>query len=277
MVKWLVTAKQNQDVVVVADGRSEVARKQIRELLTNLVGDDFLELWVVYNMETTLHKDVRNPKRKTAWSGANMEVLFVIKQKKSRKQRSLVARDMFTNCGESTNFSRSYTGVPYRNLVEIPRLTADAKQKITGVSAVGDIQRLRVTKEVNEKGHPLLWSEWKPVTLYSTLYRDFQVADVVDLTPGSGAACLAALYSSIPYIGLCSSQGHQKWLQDLLQRMFVAMVMIRKVSAEPDLVKNITTYLERAATEAKLMLPRDGSAVGDSFTGDDDSDVEDLN
>ena len=87
MVKWLVTAKQNQDVVVVTDGRSEVARKQIRELLTSVVGDDFLELWVVYDMELTLHKDVRNPKRKIAWSGANMEVLFVIKQKKSRKQR----------------------------------------------------------------------------------------------------------------------------------------------------------------------------------------------
>ena len=127
-------------------------------------------------MELTLHKDVRNPKRKIAWSGANMEVLFVMKQRKSRKQRGLVARDMFTNCGESTNFSRSYTGVPYRNLVEIPRLTADAKQKITGVSAVGDFQKMRVTKEVIEKGHPLLWSEWKPVTLYSTLFRDFQVA-----------------------------------------------------------------------------------------------------
>jgi len=275
-VKWLVTAKQNQDVVVVADGRSEVARKQIRELLTVAAGDDFLELWVVYDMETTLHKDVRNPKRKTAWSGANMEVLFVMKQRKSRKQRGLVARDMFTNCGESTNFSRSYTGVLYRNLVEIPRLTADAKQKITGVSAVGDIQRLRVTKEVNEKGHPLLWSEWKPVTLYSTLYRDFQVADVVDLTPGSGAACLAALWSSISYIGLCSGQEHQKWLQDLLQRMFIAMLMTKKVSAAPELVQNITTYLKFAAEQAKLMLPRDGSAVGDSFTGDDDSDVEDL-
>ena len=143
--------------------------------------------------------------------------------------------------------------------------------RISEDSAVGELQ-----KEVTEKGHPLMWSEWKPVTLYSTLYRDFQVADVVDLTPGSGAACLAALYSSIPYIGLCSSQGHQKWLQDLLQRMFVAMVMTKQVRAEPELVKNITTYLQRTAEAAKLMLPRDGSAVGDSFTGDDDSDVEDL-
>ena len=102
------------------------------------------------------------------------------------------------------------------------------------------------------------------------------MADVVDLTPGSGAACLAALWSSIPYIGLCRSQGHQKWLQDLLQRMFVAMVMTKQVRAEPELLKNITTYLQRSAEAAKLMLPRDGSAVGDSFTGDDDSDVEDL-
>ena len=112
-------------------------------------------------------------------------------------------------------------------------------------------------------------------SVFNAFFGFFQVAYVFHLTPGSGAACLAALYSSIPYIGLCSSQGHQKWLQDLLQRMFVAMVMIKKVSAEPELVKNITTYLQRSAEAAKLMLPRDGSAVGDSFTGDDDSDVED--
>ena len=144
--------------------------------------------------------------------------------------------------------------------------------RISEDSAVGELQ-----KEVTEKGHPLMWREWKPVTLlYSTLFLDFfQVADVVDLTPGSGAACLAALYGSIPYIGLCNSQGHQTWLQDLLQRMFVAMVFSKQVNAEPKLVKNVTTYLQRSAEAAKLMLPKGGSAiVGDSFTGDDDSDME---
>ena len=38
--------------------------------------------------------------------------------------------------------------------------------------------------------------------------------------------------------------------------------------------KNVATYLKRSAEAAKVMLPKSGSAVGDSFTGDDDSDAE---
>ena len=68
MVSWVAKTKHSQDAVVVSDGRSEVARKQIREVLASTVGDDFLELWVIYEMETSLHKDVRNPQRKIAWS-----------------------------------------------------------------------------------------------------------------------------------------------------------------------------------------------------------------
>jgi len=41
--------------------------------------------------------------------------------------------------------------------------------RISEDSAVGELQ-----KEVTEKGHPLMWSEWKPVTLlYSTLFLYF--------------------------------------------------------------------------------------------------------
>ena len=154
---FLTTAMEKQDILLVADGRSEVARKEIRELLSKLVGDDaFTELWIVYDLETSLRQDVRNPKRKLAWSGQNMETLFVILPQKNKGQRHLVARNLFTKSGESTNFSRSYTGVPFRNLAEIPRLQAEAKANILGPSATGTIAKTRVEREVAERGHPLL-------------------------------------------------------------------------------------------------------------------------
>jgi hypothetical protein len=274
VVKWLVMAKQPADSLIISDGRSEVARRHIRDLLTKLCNDDFTELWVIYDMETSLHTDVRNPKRKVAWSAANMEVLFVILSKKTKGQRGIVARDSFNKCGESTNFSRSYTGVPFRNIAEIPRFTKDAKAKILGPAAVGTFGKSRVAKEVDAKGHPLFWSEWKPVALYSTLFRDFQVGSVVDLTPGSGAACLASLYTSTKYIGFAHNQAHKEWLQDYMQRLFVAMVSEQKVPADEELVKNVSKYLQRSSEAAKLMLPKKGSVIGDSFTGDDDSDVD---
>ena len=80
-------------------------------------------------------------------------------------------------------------------MYEIPRLTSGTKKQILGQSAVGDFEKTRVQKEVNEKGHPLCWGEWKPVHYYSTLMRDFGCREVCDWTPGSGAACVAALYS----------------------------------------------------------------------------------
>ena len=63
-----------------------------------------------------------------------------------------MARDHYTKSGESTNFCRSYTGVAFRNLYEIPRSTSGMKKEILGRSAVGDFEKTRVQKEVNEKG-----------------------------------------------------------------------------------------------------------------------------
>ena len=267
--------KTSADTVVVSDGRSEVARKQLRELFTTAVpSENFVELWMIYDMETSLHQDVRNPKRKQAFSGENLEVLFVALPTRNKSHQGLVPRDTFNKCGESTNFSRSYSGVPHRNLADIPRLTAAAKRNILGNSAVGDFGKIRVHKEITEKGHPLLWGEWKPHTFFSTLFRDLQVANVVDTTPGTGAAGLAALYSGIPYIGFGHNEAHRDWIKEILQKMFLAMVTKKDVVVDPDVFKDVGTYLKRSGEAAKLSLPKSESAFGDSFTGENDSDAE---
>ena len=277
LVKVLLVGAQRDDIVLVSDGRSESIRKDIRNIFqTQLREEEFIELWVIYSLETSLRQDVRNPKRKLAWSSHNMETLFVKLPLKAKGQRKLVARDRFTKCGESTNFSRSYTGVPFRNIAEIPRLTDFAKRNILGNAAVGASGRERVDKEVAERGHPLMWGEWKPVALYSTIIRDFQVANVVDSTPGSGAACLASLYSKVPYSGIAFNEQHETWLRDLLQKLFVSMVISNDVVANADLVKNASAYLNRSAEVAVRMLPNFAAVIGDSLTGDDDSDADEI-
>ena len=60
----MVAAKKAGDAVAIADGRSDSARNQIRDWLKSAIGDDVRELLVVYEMETALGTDVRNPKRK---------------------------------------------------------------------------------------------------------------------------------------------------------------------------------------------------------------------
>ena len=93
-LKWIIQAKSRGDSVAIGDGRSDLMRNKIRGWLQDAVGDDFLELWIVYDMETALNTDVRNPKRKLAWCGENMETVFTILPSVSKGQRKLVARDL---------------------------------------------------------------------------------------------------------------------------------------------------------------------------------------
>ena len=277
LMKWLVTAKRPADVALIGDGRSDVARIQIREILKELVGGDgFTELWIVYDMEKSLHTDVRNPKRKIAWSCANMEVVFALLDQSRRNHLGIVNRDTFTKSGEVSNFSRSFTGVPFRNLAEIPRLVESAKAAILGQAAVGACsEKKRVQQELESKGHPLFWGEWKPVQLYSLFYREFNKLEVVDFCVGSGAAAIAARYSGIAYRGFAHNDAHCKWVTNLFERIFAALVLKKVVPADIELVKGVETYLKRTADAAAHMLPKEKGAFGDAFTGDDDSCQED--
>jgi len=278
LIGWMAQAKDSKDAAVIADGRSEIVRKAVREKMTSAVGDsEFIELWLVYDMETSLNTDVRNPKRKLAWSGANTEIIFAMPPQagKGGKARKIIARDVYANSGEATNCCRSYTGVPFRNLAEIPRMTKDTKVKILGASAVGDMGKDRVAKEIDEKGHPLFWGEWKPVHYYARLMKDFGATEVMDLTPGSGAAAIGALYQGIPYMAVCENEAQKEWLWTLLQKLFLAIVANKTVEVDAEVTKNVTMYLQRTVEAAKQYLPKGTpSAFGDSFTGDNDSDED---
>ena len=109
-------------------------------------------------------------------------------------------------------------GVQNRTLENIPRLTAEDKAAILGHSAVGCFQRERVQNDVYPNGHPLFWCEWKPISLYTALFRDCDVTNVVDLSIGSGAAADGALYNNCNYFGVCFNDKHMDWVRSLLQQ-----------------------------------------------------------
>ena len=89
------------------------------------------ELWVVYEGESCLGRDPRNPKRKLAWSGTHNEIRFV------SRPSAIMVHEVFTKCGESTtNYSKRYTVVQNRTLEEIPRFTVD--DKATSLGTRGD-------------------------------------------------------------------------------------------------------------------------------------------
>ena len=55
--------------------------------------------------------------------------------------------------------------------------------------------------------------------------------------------------------------------------MFVAIVA-EKTTADNIVVENVKRYLQRAVHSGLHMLPKETSAIGDCYDGDDDSDKE---
>ena len=112
-------------------------------------------------------------------------------------------------------------------------------------------------------------------------FRDWHVNEVVDLTPGSGAAAVGALYSAnVRYLGVAWNEAHQKWLQKILQTVFVSLLHTKAIKKnDPDVVDAIPKIEQRLKRTAEIglkFLPRNhASAVGDCIRGDDDSDIDD--
>ena len=73
----MLTFERPTGVVVIFDGRGKQLRTEIRTMPVEQK-TEFIELWIVYDGELQFASDVRNPRRKLAWGGAHMEMLFVV-------------------------------------------------------------------------------------------------------------------------------------------------------------------------------------------------------
>ena len=127
-------------------------------------------------------------------------------------------------------------------------------------------------RKSQKKGHPIFWGEWKPIQLWITLFTEFGATEVADFTAGTGATAIAALHLGVHCRAFCHNAAHQKWLQNLLQRIFSALAAGKKLTAlvGEELGHNVERYLHRAVEGARKLLPQESSAVGDrrSAVGD---------
>ena len=71
--------------------------------------------------------------------------------------------------------------------------------------------------------------------------------EILDWTPGSGAAAAAALHCGIKYEGVCTNTAHKQWLDGLLDKAIYAVAVdspagATAVGASPDYVNNIKLF-----------------------------------
>ena len=104
----------------------------------------------------------------------------------------LVQRSEFNSCGEGATSATTYTGVPMHRFDELPRMDADTKANILGVAAAGAVAGKRMSKNIEEKGHPFSHCEVKPLNLWQRICEHFGVTHIVDFTPGSAGLAIAA-------------------------------------------------------------------------------------
>ncbi len=278
---WIKSRRQKDDAIIVCDGRSPDVRRLVDNwmetelrLATDGAGaeDRLVSAWVIYDLATVADGDPRMPKKKLAWSCPNRETVSIWLPC-AREFMKAQPRDVYTVCGEDSTHNLTYSGVAVRSLEALPRLSWGDRQKITGHRWYDPAEACElVLKATGTKGWPLMWGEWKPVGLWMSVFRDLGLHEVFDLTPGSAAAAVGALYCGVKYDGACENEDHKKWLDHLVDTGCLAALAEEAVPSDEAFVANVKHYFPNSIQQAKRMIrgieiPKAEAAAGAEAEG----------
>ncbi len=254
--RWATSARQNDTVCAFGDGRSRKIRKAFEDIVEDAQCDEQkqLDICIVYGVPG--QKDIRFPKRKTFAGLYNREaiagILPVPKVRMSSK-----TRQHFSACGETSTYATSYTNVSVRRLNRLPRMTVPDKEGIVGFELPTYPEE--VTTSTGTKGHPLFWNETKDIDMFLALFKDLNVHHVLDLTPGSGAAAMAALIMRIGYEGIAMNVGHANWLNRILDKAMFAIIADATDEETKKIQKDVMSHFSAQIEEARDFLLTDNA------------------
>ena len=219
---WLASQQDGEAIIVVTDGRSSEVSAAMRAW-HNIAAKDpkrAFDIWITYDMPAS---DLRNPRRQVAWSSRNRETWYIILPVQKRYLKKKM-RTVGRGSGESSTFHSTYTGVPLRPLSGIPRLSLADKKLIVGEALDGKMKEgSRAAADVEKHGHALFWQDVMTPRTLAAIYNDLNCGCVFDLSPGAGTAALAACANDIPYLGVCANERHRKWLDEIINKMTLAV------------------------------------------------------
>ena len=173
----------------------------------------------------------------------------------------LVQRSEFNSRGESATSATTYTGVPMRRFDELPRMDANTKASILGAAAAGAVAGKRMSKNIEEKGHPFSHCEVKPLNLWQRICEHFGVTHIVDWTPGSAGLAIGAT-GAMEYEGLAANEIHCRWLDSTLDLVvkYIASkdkVFANKLGGDDDFAEEVAEYFGGTLLEARRYLEPD--------------------
>ena len=261
--KWMASARGPNTVVLVSDGRSKKVRKNLEEILVEVESNEQKQLDAVILYREPPAGDIRFGKRRVFGGLNNRETLLGMLPVGKTRMKS-VPREHFSACGECSTYSTSYSNVAFRPLKRLPRISLAAKECITGVTPPTYPEE--IIAATGSKGHPLFWGETDDVTVFLALFKDLLIDDVLDLTPGSGAAACAACVLGISYEAIAMSENHKHWLDNIMDKTIFAII------ADEDLFKaDELTYVHTFIEEGRMFYHPD---AGDDAASEPESEAQ---
>lgn len=168
-------------------------------------------------------KDPRFPQRTHAFGDEYRETfcagLPMFKSKMKAREREAYNN---TAGGVRTTQDPSYHAVHVRGLAQLARAAPHLKEEMLRLSQPPALPD-GVDPQFISKGHPLVWQEIKPIKLWSSIFRNFDVGHIYNLTECSGAAAIAAHRMGIGYEGVCASIQHMAWCDRLMDKSALAL------------------------------------------------------
>ena len=152
--------------------------------------------------------------------------------------------------------------------------------QILGLAAAAGAEvavKPHVQEEIDKRGHPLFWAEYKSVHFFRTVLNTFDVTHVFDVTPGSGAAGAAALAVGAQYEGFCINAAHKQWLDNLMDSAIFALAVespevAAATGATEEHVAHIKVFFSATVKDAKryLIAETSGDVEEEEVEGGDD-------
>ena len=271
--KWAIKNKMANTIALFSSGRSRKINRWFEELVENEVADESRRFYGDVLFKCPDKDDPRFHRRRIFGGLKNQESLVGMLPVANVRMFSK-SRTHYNACGEKSTYASTYSKVGLRPWSRLPKLTLEDKKTIVaGVGCTALPQYGEQDSHALQPGHPLFLNELWELEMHLQLFQDMNVTHVFDLTPGSGAAAMAAAILRIQYEGLGMNKDHCDWLDKILDKAMFAIIASAKDEESLKIKNEVCQYFNAIVEEARGLL---SSEPADGY-GDDEEDEDEVN
>ena len=180
--------------------------------------------------------------------GAKLHEVGYVRFPTSRQRLKIKARKRFLPPGAATSHCGIFAGVPLPGVTTLPKIRREDKGQIFSGGATGGLSPQ--PKKWDWGGLPLFWRESKSQTFWEELLDMFDITQILDLSPGSGALARAAMATGkATYLGLVVDTRHFTWLQTIVDTSSLRFIAKQGPLYLADVAELITMHYKELVEE----------------------------